>query len=149
MSTFNKILLFLIGFILLIIITTTLLFLSGKTSRSSSTTGKATITETTPKPGIFSLTRLRTITNDNPPVSLVITANLSYPTDDTAFYEELDRKTLKIRSIITEYFTDQSFSTLQQKGEPSIKAELLTSINNELVLGNISTIYFTEYLFLE
>jgi flagellar basal body-associated protein fliL len=34
-------------------------------------------------------------------------------------------------------------------GEQKLKADLLELINKELVLGNIDTLYFSDYIFLE
>ena len=44
---------------------------------------------------------------------------------------------------------DEIKAELLSKGEASIKSELKKSINDTLVLGSISALYFNDYLFLD
>ncbi len=85
---------------------------------------------------------------NNQKVVIVITPWLEYEGKDQAFYEELDSKIRSIRSIITGYFPRYTEKQLYSTSEQTIKAELLASINANLVLGKISAIYFNEYQFL-
>lgn len=80
---------------------------------------------------------------------VIITPWLSYPANDKAFYEELVQKKMKIRSIITTYFTSRTKSELLQIDEADIKTELLNTINAELVLSKIEGVFFEEYMFLD
>jgi len=82
-------------------------------------------------------------------VTLVVSPWIAWTGNDTAFHEELVQKSRKIKSIITAYFTEYTEKELIERGENSVKADLLHKINNELVLGKISAVYFSEYIFLE
>ena len=81
--------------------------------------------------------------------SVVITPWLSYPEDDTVFFEELARKRLLITSVFTTYFSSYTKNELLSRTEDKIKQELEEKINEQLSLGKISKIYFTDYIFLE
>ena len=80
---------------------------------------------------------------------LVLTPWFEFDGTDQAFYEEIDRKHLSIKSIFTNYFTTHTKEELMQTGESKIKSELKDKINETLVLGKISGIYFNDYLFLD
>ncbi len=92
---------------------------------------------------------LRCSTSDDPAIPLVVSPYFPYPTDDVVFYEELFKKNLKLRSLITSYFENFTQKELLETGEQNVKQELITIINAELVLGSIDTLYFAEYIFLE
>lgn len=80
--------------------------------------------------------------------TVVISAWFTYPSGDKTFYEELSQKERMEESIITEYFTRYTEDELRQKGEKKIKEELLQELNENLVLGQIRTLYFDEYMFI-
>ena len=80
---------------------------------------------------------------------VVLTPWLSYAGDDEAFYEELDSKLRSIKAIISGYFVDYTVDQLLSQGEALVKADLLTLINEQLVLGKVTDIYFNEYQFLD
>ncbi|MGI5174659.1 flagellar basal body-associated FliL family protein [Treponema sp. OMZ 840] len=92
---------------------------------------------------------LRCATADNPPIPLVITVYFPYTAADKAFYEELSQKTRKIRFVITNYMEQYTRTELSDKGEQKLKADLTDLINRELVLGKITELYFSDYIFLE
>lgn len=79
---------------------------------------------------------------------IVIEPWFPYPSEDTAFYEELSQKTREMKSIILTYFSAHSKDELMKKGENKVKEDILEEINNQLVLGKLKTVYFNEYLFL-
>ena len=79
---------------------------------------------------------------------VIVTPWLEYTGGDTDFYEELDRKQRAIRSTITTYFTRFTESELLLRGERAVKEDLLSLINQQLVLGKLTAIYFNEYQFL-
>ncbi|MBE6344248.1 MAG: hypothetical protein E7063_00975 [Spirochaetaceae bacterium] len=97
--------------------------------------------------------QIRTFTasdsNSSEVAALVIEPWFSYESKDIAFYEELSGKRRKIQSIIVNYFNQRTFATLKSLGESYIKDELLEMINQELVMGSISALYFETYLFIE
>lgn len=81
--------------------------------------------------------------------AIVITPWLSYPQGDTVFYEELARKRILITGIFTNYFNSCTKTQLLSRTEEKIKQELVEQINEQMSLGQISGIYFTDYIFLE
>ena len=92
--------------------------------------------------------RLRAITADVPPVSLVITPFFTFPTADNAFFEELVQKKRRLRSVFLDYFALHSKDELIKMGEAAVKQELIEKLNAELMLGKIDVLYFNEYIFL-
>lgn len=80
---------------------------------------------------------------------LLVTPWLSYPSDDTIFFEEISRKKTVIADIIQDYFSDYSKLELLTQTEVKIEENLIKEINNHLSLGKIQQIYFTDYIFLD
>ncbi len=80
---------------------------------------------------------------------IVLTPWFEYDGRDTAFFEELDRKHRSLKSLITNFFASHTKSELLSLGEDKIKNELKAQVNENLVLGKISEIYFNDYLFLD
>ncbi len=80
---------------------------------------------------------------------VVVTPWLSYPEGDTIFYEELARKRMVISSVFTTYFSTRTKTQLLSTTEDKIKSELVDQINEQMSLGKISQIYFTDYIYVE
>lgn len=80
--------------------------------------------------------------------TLVVHPWISYP-EDSQFYEELYKKRSVIKSEITSYFSTKTKEQLTRTGEDEIKNQLCDRINQNLSLGKISGLYFTEYIFFE
>lgn len=80
---------------------------------------------------------------------VIVTPWLSYPENDTIFFEELARKRILLTGIINSYFSTRTQAQLLSLTEEKIKKELLIQINQQLSLGEISQVYFTDYLFIE
>ena len=80
---------------------------------------------------------------------LVLTPWLSYEDSDSAFYEELVSRKGLFTSFFIEYFSRKTKNALLSIGEKKIKEELLELFNSELHLGEISAIYFDDYIFLD
>ena len=106
----------------------------------------------------FNLGSLRVLTkpeNDslqetqNMETVLLVTPWISYPSDDTIFFEEISRKKTVIAGIIQDYFSNYSKQELLSQTEVTIEENLLLEINNHLSLGTINQIYFTDFIFLE
>ena len=99
------------------------------------------------------LTQIRAVTkpsSENGSGTLVIISPwFSYPAGDTVLYEELSQKDRQEKSIITEYFAKYTAEELHKKGEQTVKTELTNLINEQLVLGKIRGVYFSEYIFFE
>lgn len=73
----------------------------------------------------------------------------SYPEGDSVMFEELSDKNRKIKLIFSEYFGQFTTKELYSRGEKKVKEDLLELINEELVLGKITGVYFDAYIFLE
>lgn len=100
--------------------------------------------------GIFAdIGTLRAGTADKRAVTVIISPFFPYPPDDIAFREELVSKTRAMRSSILNWFHSRTIKEIGKIGETGVKAELLKCINANLVLGQITTIYFDEYMVLE
>lgn len=80
---------------------------------------------------------------------LVLIPWFEYDGSDESFFEELDRKHLSIKALFTNYFQSHTKAELLALGEDKIKAELRALVNEGLVLGKITGIYFNDYLFLD
>ena len=80
---------------------------------------------------------------------LVVSPWFTYPEGDTPLFEEISQKDRLIKNVITEYFAGRTKSELLAMGEKNVKAELLNLVNDQLVLGKISAIYFDQYIFLQ
>ena len=81
--------------------------------------------------------------------AVVITPWLSYPEGDTVFFEELARKRLIITGIFTSYFGAYTKVELLSRTEDKIKQDIMDQINDQMSLGKISGLYFTDYIFIE
>lgn len=79
---------------------------------------------------------------------MVVTPWIAYPEGDTVFFEELSRKTGVIKGIFTQFFTGHTQKEILSFGEEKIKSEILTQINELLSLGQVTDLYFTDFLFL-
>lgn len=100
--------------------------------------------------GTFTLLgKLRSGTGDDPSIPLVVEPWFYYDTTDIQFYQELQQKSRKIRTVITDYFPRYTREELMHRGEQSVKEQLRTAINRELVLGTIEQLYFNDYTFLD
>ncbi|MDR2419435.1 MAG: flagellar basal body-associated FliL family protein [Treponema sp.] len=93
--------------------------------------------------------RLRAVSLDKPPVTIVVSIAFPYLPEDRAFTEELTAKVPEFRNMALEYFSTHSAVELRQSGEATIKTELLRHYNNLLHLGSISTLYFNDFMFID
>ena len=79
---------------------------------------------------------------------MVITPWIAYPEGDTVFFEELSRKTGIIKGVFSQFFTTHTQKEILSFGEEKIKRYLLEQINEMLSLGQVTDLYFTDFLFL-
>lgn len=98
---------------------------------------------------IRAVTKPESNTENDIGTPLVITPWFTYPENDTAFYEEIARKSGVMQNIIILYFANYTEMELMAKGEDKIKNDLLSELNAQLMLGKIPNIYFTDYIFLK
>ncbi len=101
----------------------------------------------------FEIGRIRIVTknenSDDLGTILVIAPYLAYPSGDTVFYEELFRKKGLIKGLLQDYFQSRTKNEILAETEERIEKILLNEINAQFSLGQISDIYFTDYIFLE
>lgn len=93
--------------------------------------------------------RLRAVSADRPPVTIVVSIAFPYLPEDRAFAEELATKIPEFRNTALEYFSTHSAVELRQSGEAIIKTDLLRRYNNLLHLGSISVLYFNDFMFID
>lgn len=105
--------------------------------------------ETSTQKMFTDLGTLRCSTKDEIPISIVVSPYFAYPSKDSPYYEELKSKNRKIQLLISSYFASFTMDELKTQGEDKIKSELVKLCNQELILGQIDQLYFSEYIFLE
>ena len=154
----NKILTLIIAFLLLVIFLGTIFGLLSKKRNTPEvliSQGKAVslmAPSDTDQVSYFELGTIRISTagnNSTPGTILVLSPWVAYPSGDTVFFEELSRKKGAIKGIFSAYFSSRTKNELLSETEEKIEAVIKQEINADLALGQISDIYFTDYLFLE
>jgi len=90
--------------------------------------------------------QLRVTTADPQPGMVILFVLFTYYPDDKAFSEELALRVREFRDIIVSYIGSFSIIDLQSQGEELIKTELLRQFNAILRLGQIETLYFSDFL---
>jgi flagellar basal body-associated protein FliL len=100
--------------------------------------------------GMFTgIGRIRASTGAPEPATVILSIAFPYSPQDKAFSEELAARIGDFRSGAADYFASFSTEELRQKDEAAIKAELLERFNGQLQLGQITTLYFSDYLIIE
>lgn len=98
------------------------------------------------------LGQIRTVTKGQDGQSgtlLVVAPWFSYPASDIQLYEELAQKEKQEKSIIIGYFSSYTKAELMEMGEQKIKEGIRAKINEQLVMGQITSVYFDDYMFFE
>ena len=90
--------------------------------------------------------RIRISTADPQPGMVIIFVSFIYYPEDKVFSEELVLKIKDFRDIITDYIGSFSIEDLQKQEEENIKLELLRRFNAVLRLGQIETLYFSDFM---
>ena len=75
---------------------------------------------------------------------VVISPWFNYDKNDIQFYEELSKKAPLFKSLISSYFTNGTKTHFQEIGEEQVKKEILSILNEHLVLGKIDELFFSE-----
>lgn len=155
----NKILLGVIAGLLLVILIGTIVGLVGKKKNTPEvliSQGKAVslmAPSDTDEVAYFELGTVRISTaqadSEEGGTIMILSPWLAYPAGDTVFYEELSRKSGAIKGIFQAYFSARTKNQLLTETEERIVQTIMEEINADLALGKISSIYFTDYLFLE
>lgn len=90
--------------------------------------------------------RIRVPTNDPQPGMVILFVSFMYDPNDRTFFEELVLRIGDFRDIIISYVGSFSAGELQETSEESIKIELLRRFNAILRLGQIETLFFSDFL---
>lgn len=93
--------------------------------------------------------RLRVLTGDKSPVTVIVSIAFPYTPEDRPFTEELASKIPDFRKAVSEYFSAHTAEELQDADEEAIKTELLRRYNRLLRLGTIETLYFNDFMLIE
>ena len=81
--------------------------------------------------------------------TLILTIAFPYSADDAAFAEELAAKIGDFRAIASGYFSALPEERVIQFDEETAKQELLRRLNEDLRLGRISELYFSDFMIID
>jgi flagellar basal body-associated protein FliL len=81
--------------------------------------------------------------------TLILVINFPYPANDIAFSEELAVKIGDLRTIAIDYFSNLPVSSLTFIDEDIAKQEILRRFNNNLRLGRITALLFSNMLVID
>lgn len=95
------------------------------------------------------LRRIRAITKDIPPKTLILSPFFTYLSSDTAFLEELTKKQAVLRGCVSEWIKNYTGEEILSFDEDYIKTEIAKCLNEKLVLEQISELFFEEFLLME
>ncbi len=98
------------------------------------------------------LGQIRTVTKGEDGKSgtlLVVAPWFSYPSSDIQLSEELAQKEKQEKALIIGYFSSYTKAELMGMGEQQIKDGIKAKINEQLVMGQITNVYFDDYMFFE
>ncbi|MDR1466305.1 MAG: flagellar basal body protein FliL [Treponema sp.] len=103
-----------------------------------------------PADGIFpTIGRIRAITGDSIPQTVIVSIAFPYDKTDTPFTEEIVSQITEFRAITISFFKSISAKEVRNLGEDSIKETLLSRYNAVLRLGQISVLYFNDFMVVE
>ena len=88
---------------------------------------------------------LRIPVSGSPSVTVILSISFPYPVNDRPFAEEIDSRIGEFRSIAIEYFSALPAEKIIRLDEESAKIEILRHYNSLLRLGQIKTLYFTDF----
>ena len=81
-----------------------------------------------------------------PPVTVVLSITFPYRPEDRAFSEELALRVRDFRTLTETYFSALNVDDLGTMDEEEVKSALLEKYNSILRLGNISVLYFSDFM---
>ena len=90
--------------------------------------------------------RIRVSTAGSQPGTVIIFVIFNYNPEDKAFSEELALRVRDFREIIVDYIGSFSIAELQKMSEDSIKIDILRRFNAVLRLGQIETLFFSDFM---
>jgi len=140
-------LLCLIAFLVILILSGTLIILlrSEESLSKSETYSYSPYTLREGKAIYSEFKQIRTISSDKEPATIVLNPFLEYDADNIPLREEIVQKKEVLKTVITSWFLQRSWYSIETQKESDIKNALLTEINNNLKMGHISAIYFEEF----
>ena len=140
-------LLCLIAFLVILIVSGTLIILlrSEEPLSKSETYSYSPYTLREGKAIYSEFKQIRTISSDKEPATIVLNPFLEYDADNIPLREEIVQKKEVLKTVITSWFLQRSWYSIETQKESDIKNALLTEINNNLKMGHISAIYFEEF----
>ena len=113
--------------------------------------GGTTVRETAAQTGdtrVYSgLGRLRIPTANSS--ILILSIAFPYSADDAAFAEELAAKLDDLRAVAISYFSALPAESLSRIDEDAVKQELLGRFNENLRLGSIPALYFSDLMIID
>lgn len=89
---------------------------------------------------------IRVSTNDPQPAMVILFVSFEYYPNDKMFSEELVLRIGDFRRIIVNYIGSFSTVELRKTNEESLKTELLHRFNAILRLGQIESLYFSDFM---
>ncbi|MCL2205302.1 MAG: flagellar basal body-associated FliL family protein [Treponema sp.] len=92
------------------------------------------------------LGRLRIPTADPEPGMAILFVTFNFNPHDSAFTEELALRLGELREIIRVYIGSFPAAELQTQNEEALRAELLRRMNAILRLGQIQTLFFSDFV---
>ena len=90
--------------------------------------------------------RIRISTADPQPEMAILFVSFIYYPEDIAFSEELAHRIRDFREIILDYIGSFTGADLRVQDEEIIKTELLRRFNAILRLGQIETLFFSDFM---
>ena len=140
-------LLCLIAFLVILILSGTLIILlrSEESLSKSETYSYSPYTLREGKAIYSEFKQIRTISSDKEPATIVLNPFLEYDADNIPLREEIVQKKEELKNIIASWFLQRSWYSIETLKESDIKKALLTEINSNLKMGQVSAIYFEEF----
>lgn len=146
--TFNKILVLILIFFIFIIAATTII-VKKKPIANETYINPNTLQKDYDEMNLGSLRTTTKADEFGKVASVVITPCLCFEKGDKEFSEELRKKSLDLKNIFKNYFSEFTSKELHSTGDNEIKSNLFERVNSILSLSKIKTIYFMEYAFFE
>jgi flagellar basal body-associated protein FliL len=139
-----------LGLVLVIAAGTVYALVLRSKSASASPAAAGSLPPASPDAAVFTgLGRLRCPTAGSSPAMVILQAAFPYFPGDRPFSEELVSRIRDFRSLTAGYFAALSPEELRVKGEDEVKVELLAQYNALLRLGQITTLYFNEFMLID
>lgn len=115
-------------------------------SRARAQDRAASLAAAAPGSAVFSrIGRVRASTVDEPPAIVIASPAFPYPAADSAFGEELFRKTAALRAAALSWFSRRTEAELHPSLEGAVKAGLREAWNGLLSLGKVEEVWMADY----